>query len=93
MEQVYTQINDDLTAALTRFEECGIAQEHISNLDYYATSLLKARVALVQNDWPAAAEAAAEAMKKPGRSLLSRTDATVVKGTFDDATKNWTTGK
>lgn len=65
VEQVYTQINDDLTAALTRFEECGIAQEHISNLDYYATSLLKARVALVQNDWPAAAEAAAEAMKKP----------------------------
>lgn len=52
VEQVYTQINDDLTAALTRFEECGIAQEHISNLDYYATSLLKARVALVQNDWP-----------------------------------------
>lgn len=41
----------------------------------------------------AAAEAAAEAMKKPGRSLLSMTDATVVKGTFDDATKNWTTGK
>ncbi|MFR0773743.1 MAG: RagB/SusD family nutrient uptake outer membrane protein [Alistipes finegoldii] len=40
VEQVYTQINDDLTAALTRFEECGIAQEHISNLDYYATSLL-----------------------------------------------------
>ena len=93
VEQVYTQINDDLTAALTRFEECGIAQEHISNLDYYATSLLKARVALVQNDWATAAEAAAEAMKKPGRSLLSMTDATVVKGTFDDATKNWTTGK
>lgn len=93
VEQVYAQINDDLTAALTRFEECGIAQEHISNLDYYATSLLKARVALVQNDWATAAEAAAEAMKKPGRSLLSMTDATVVKGTFDDATKNWTTGK
>lgn len=93
VRQVYEQINKDLDAALTRFEHCGISREHISNLDYYSTSLLKARVALVQNRWKDAADAAAEAMKRPGCSLLSMTDATIVKGTFDDATKKWTTGK
>ena len=45
VEQVYAdQRRPD--GSPERFRECGIAQEHISNLDYYATSLLKARVAI-----------------------------------------------
>lgn len=93
VEDVYVQINNDLEDALSRFSSCGIEQENITNLDYYATCLLKARVALVQNEWETAAQAAEEAMKKPGCSLLSREEATVTKGTFDNSTKEWTTGK
>lgn len=93
VEDVYVRITEDLENAIGRFEECGVAQEKITDLDYYSANLLKARVALVMNDWKTAADAAAEAMKKPGCSLLSMTEATVTKGTFDDSTKEWTTGK
>ena len=93
VELVYKQINDDLTTAIGLFEESGLTQQHISNIDIYATWLLKARVALVQNLWEDAAEAADNAMKKPGCTLLSMTDATVTPGTFDDSSKEWTTGK
>lgn len=93
VEDVYNQINSDLESAITRFKECGISQENITDLDYYSANLLKARVALVQNEWETAAEAAAEAIKKPGCTLLSREEATVTKGTFDDSTKEWTTGQ
>lgn len=93
VEEVYTQINTDLNSALSLFESCGIAQKHVSNLDYYSTALLKARVALVQNDWDDAAYYAEEATRKPGKSVMGMTEATVVKGTFVDATKEWTTGK
>ncbi|MBQ8863576.1 MAG: RagB/SusD family nutrient uptake outer membrane protein [Rikenellaceae bacterium] len=93
VQDVYDQINKDLTRAIQLFEESNIAQAHISNLDIYATWLLKARVALVQNDWETAATAAENAMQKPGCSLLSMSEATVVKGTFDNDTKNWKTGK
>lgn len=92
VEDVYRQINDDLDSALSLFESCGISQKHVSNLDYYSTALLKARVALVQNNWADAAKYAEEATKKPGRSVMTMAEATVVKGTFIDATKEWTTG-
>lgn len=93
VEDVYERINKDLDTALQLFEESGLSQEHISNLDIYATWLLKARVALVQNLWDTAAKAAKEAMKKPGCTLLSMDDATVTPGTFDNESKSWTTGK
>lgn len=92
VEDVYRQINDDLDSALSLFESCGISQKHVSNLDYYSAALLKARVALVQNNWDDAAKYAEEATKKPGRSVMTMAEATVVKGTFTDATKEWTTG-
>ena len=90
--QVYEQIDSDLDAALELFTSAGISQQDISYLDYYSASLLKARVALVKNDWESAAKYAEEAMKKPGCSLLSMSDATVVKGQFDSETRNWKTG-
>ena len=93
VQEVYDQIVKDIEAAITRFESCGISQEKITDLDYYAANLLKARVALVMNDWETSADAAAEAMKKPGCTLLSMSEAIVTKGTFDDSTKEWTTGK
>ncbi len=92
VEDVYVRICRDIDEALALFETSGLPQEHISHLDKYATQLLRARVALVMNDWKTAAEAAVAAMSKPGRSLISLAGATVVKGTFDNATRNWTTG-
>lgn len=89
---VYMQIDADLEKALALFRESGIAQKHISNLDYYSTNLLKARVALVENKWQEAADAATEAMNKPGCTLLDIEDVRVIKGTFDDKTKDWTAG-
>ena len=93
VEDVYKQINDDLKNAIDMFKSSGISQKHISYLDYYSTCLLKARVCLVQNNWEDAAAYAEEATKKPGKTVLSMTEATVVKGTFTDATKEWVTGR
>ena len=99
LEKVYLRINEDIDSSLKLLgkedkdgEITGRTQEHISHLDYYAVNLLKARIALVQNEWRKAANAAAIACEKPGTSLLSMTAATVVKGTFNDASSEWTTG-
>lgn len=71
VQEVYTQINSDIDHAITLLKESGIAQKHISHIDQYVAQLFKARVALVQNQWQVAADAAAEAMKKPSCSVLS----------------------
>lgn len=92
VEETYSRINADLTLALDYFQKSGKSQEDISYLDYYCANLLKARVALVQNNWTTAEECAAEAMKKPGCELLSQSEASVTKGRFNDQTRSWTTG-
>ncbi|MCQ2119673.1 MAG: RagB/SusD family nutrient uptake outer membrane protein [Bacteroidales bacterium] len=91
--EVYKQIDSDLETALSLFNESKLPRKHISNLDIYSTSLLQARVALVENDWDKAALAASIAVSTPDASLLSRSEATVTKGTFDNSTTQWTTGK
>ena len=91
--EVYRQIDSDLDLAVKLFEECGVQRKHISNLDLYSTSLLQARVALVENDWSKAVTAAKKAISTPYASLLSMSDATVVKGTFNNSTSEWTTGR
>ncbi len=93
VREVYTQIDSDLETAISLFEDCGGKREHISNLDLYSTSLLQARVALVENDWEKAVKAARKAISTPDATLLSMSEATVTKGTFDDSTTEWTTGK
>ncbi len=93
VREVYTQIDNDLETALSLFESCGIKRKHVSNLDLYSTSLLQARVALVENDWEKAKKAAEKAIGTPDATLLSMSEATVTKGTFDDSTTEWTTGK
>ena len=92
VQDVYDRILDDLDSAMTRYEVSGKSQGDISEMDYYAANMLKARVALVMNDWETAAEAAGIVLEKPGKSLLSMDEATVVKGQYDDATKAWATG-
>lgn len=93
VRQVYALIDNDLEIAVAMFGKCGIKRKHISNFDLYSTSLLQARVALVENDWGKAVQAAEKAISTPDASLLTRSDATVTKGTFDDSTTEWTTGK
>jgi hypothetical protein len=92
VSDTYAQIDSDINKGIALLEESGMDQDHKSHLDYYAANLLKARIALVENRWNDAAEASAIAMKKPGCTLLTRAQATVVKGTFDDNTFDWTTG-
>lgn len=93
VQDTYDQINYDIDTSLVLLENANVERKHKSHLDYYAVNLLKARVALVQNDWTKAVEAATEVMKKPGVKLLSMQDATIVKGKFDNATNAWKTGK
>ncbi len=93
VREVYAQIDKDLETAVSMFESCGIKRKHISNLDLYSTSLLQARVALVENDWDKAVKAAEKAISTPDATLLSMSEATVTKGTFDDSTTEWTTGR
>ena len=90
VQETYDRITADLTQALYLLKKCGISQEHISHLDYYATSLLQARVALVMNDRQTALTAANNAISKTSCTLLTRSEATVVKGTYSSS--SWTTG-
>lgn len=91
--EVYAQIDADLDAALRMFDEAKLPRKHISHLDVYSTSLLQARVALVENDWAKAAAAAKRAISTPNATLLTRAQATVTKGYFDNTTAEWRTGK
>ncbi len=66
VEDVYTQINTDLETAIGLLG--GISnktQAHVSHVDYYIANGFKARARLAQQDYPAAATAAAEALKRP----------------------------
>ena len=50
VQDVYDRIDADLDRALALFTESVLGQDDISHLDIYATYLIKARVALVEND-------------------------------------------
>ena len=82
VEETYNQIKDDLKESLLLLKESTIEQKHKSHLDYYAVSLLQARVALVMNDWTLALSSAEEAIKKPGCTMLSMQEATITKGIY-----------
>lgn len=69
-EETYTQINNDLDEAINLFKSSGKAQDHKSHIDLYVAYGLKCRVAMVQEKWDVAANAAAEAKKKPGMTLM-----------------------
>lgn len=73
VEDVYTRIRTDLDDALICFENAS-PRRHISHIDYYVASGLKSRVALVMEDWEAAADAAADALEAPGVSLMNNSE-------------------
>ena len=70
VEETYTQINADLDEAIRLFASSGISQSHKSHADLYVAYGLKSRVALTQEKWDVAVNAAAEARKKPGLALM-----------------------
>ena len=55
-------------------EKEGVSQKAISNIDLYVSYGIKAKVALVQNKWADAAEAAKLALTKPNLTLASAGD-------------------
>lgn len=66
VQQVYDQINLDIAKAIELLDESGLAQHHPSHIDYYVANGLKARIDLVQEKFRDAADAAVEALSKPG---------------------------
>ena len=74
VEEVYTQINSDLDAAILKFSGNKDSQAHKSNMDYYVTNAIKANVALVQNKWSDAATFSKEALSKKSLSLTKGND-------------------
>lgn len=76
VQDVYTLINADLDESIKLFEESGVAQMDKSHIDLYVANGLKAKVALVQQNWQAAATAAAKARTKPGLTLMPKDDVT-----------------
>lgn len=93
VQDVYNQINSDINTSLSLFRESNMSREHISHLDSCSTNLLKARVALVENDWKKAEEACKAVINGTSARLLSREEAAVTKGTFNNEDKSWVTGK
>jgi starch-binding outer membrane protein, SusD/RagB family len=75
VEEVYAQINADLDSAISRLQNA-IPQKHISHIDLYVAHGLKARVALVQNNWEVARDNAILARSKAGLNLMTTTELT-----------------
>ena len=71
VQEVYDQINKDLTDAIALFAEDKSIQTHKSHIDYYIANAIKARVSLVMNNWPDAEKFANEALLKPGLTMIS----------------------
>ena len=63
VQDVYTQANADIDAAIEHLKQSSIEQLHKSHISLAVAYGLKARHALVQQDFPTALEAAKEAMK------------------------------
>lgn len=81
---VYKQINEDIEKGiglLKQAKEQGISQIHKSHIDYYVANGIKARIALVQNRWQDAANAANIARQKPNLGLA---DASELVSGFND---------
>lgn len=74
VEEVYAQINVDLDRAIELFSEDKSSQKHSSHMDYYVANAIKANVALVQNKWSDASQAAKEALSKPSLAMITGDD-------------------
>lgn len=65
VQDVYNQANSDINKAIGLLENTSVTQKHKSHIDKYVAYGLKARYALVQQDFPTALDAAEEALKSP----------------------------
>lgn len=88
VEDVYRQINEDLDEAIRLFNanqnEAGQridVQAHKSHIDYYVANAFKANVAMVQNRWTVAIDAAEEALSKPSLRMATAEE---IHGGFND---------
>ena len=84
VEEVYQQITSDLDKAITMLGNSG-KRKHISHINEAVASGIKARVALVMEDWQTALDAANAAISKSGCSIGT---GTAVTGGMNDATAN-----
>lgn len=71
VQEVYDQINSDINKSIELFGTLSQkTHAHPSHVDYYVANGMKARFCLTQAKYAEAAEAAAEALKKPSLSVL-----------------------
>lgn len=88
LAQTYDQINSDIDKAIQLLDESAIGQKDRSNVDYYVANGIKARIALVQQRYADARDAAVIALSKPGASILP-TSSTVGFNTATVANSLW----
>lgn len=85
--EVYTQINADLTQAISLFESAKYNRPNKSNFNVNVAKGIKARVALTTQDWTTAAQLAKEA--RNGYTLMTRTQYTSGFNNYDNAEWLW----
>lgn len=77
VEEVYVQINKDIDygiGLLKQAEDGGVVQKHKSHIDYYVANGIKSRIALVQERWQDAINAAVTALDKKELSLANASE-------------------
>ena len=70
--EVYAQIDKDINKAIELLK--GTTRKHISHIDYATALGLKARIAMVENKWEEARDAAHEAIKASRTKILHTAD-------------------
>lgn len=87
IEEVYTQINQDIDDAITNLTG-GAARTNASHINLNVAKGMKARIALTQQNWSVAAQYAAEA--RTGFTLMNNT--TYMEGFNDYSNEEWMWG-
>ena len=72
VRQVYDQIDSDINKAVEYLK--GTTQKHPSHISYATALGLKARIALVENNWQVAKDAAHDAINASGKKILHISD-------------------
>ena len=72
VQDVYDQANSDINKAIDLLENSDVSQMHESHIDKYVAYGLKARYALVQQDFPAAFTAAKKALDSPATIVFTK---------------------
>lgn len=89
VKEVYDQINLDLDRAISLLDKSKGTRIHKSHVDYYVANAFKARVAMVQNKWQDALNAANEAMKMPKVAVMPKADLSKGFNSIDNSSVMW----